>query len=235
MISIIIPVYNGGQYIEKALQSIFSQTVATDKYEIIVINDGSTDNTQSILGRYNGKIKSFLQPNQGLVGSCNRAIKESNGDYVIRLDADDYFDKNILASTLEVLEANPQYDCVYTDRYEIKAVDNTTARVNTGKDNIFNMIACGMLFRKEVFAKIGSYRSLLFEEYDLMLRFYAAGLRAYYLQQPLYNYLRHESSMTNQDGYWRKGWKQLSPLHSENQLNAHLSIQTKHLPVVGQD
>ena len=162
MISVIVAAYNCEQYIEKALQSIFSQTLPDKHYEVIAVNDGSTDDTLDILKKYRNKIKLISQPNRGLAAACNRGIEEAKGDYIIRLDADDYLDRGILSSTMKILESKPDHHCVYTDRYEINASDNTKVRVSVGKDNIFNMIGCGILFRREVFDKIGLYRNLLF-------------------------------------------------------------------------
>jgi len=227
MISVIVAAYNCEQYIEKTLHSIFSQTLSNKYYEVVTVNDGSTDNTLDILNRYKDRIKLITQPNRGLAAACNRAIEEVEGDYVIRLDGDDYFDKRLLSSTLKILETMPDYHCVYTDRNEINALDNSKVRVSVGKDNIFNMIGCGILFRREVFDKIGLYRDLLFEEYDLMLRFFDNGFQAYYLQEPLYYYVRHESSMTNQQNYWEDGWKQLVDIWGKEKLRTYVDTQIK--------
>jgi glycosyltransferase involved in cell wall biosynthesis len=227
MISVIVAAYNCERYIKTALQSAFSQTLANKHYEVMVVNDGSTDNTLDVLQQHKEKIKLINQPNRGLVVACNRGIEEATGDYIIRLDADDFFDEKLLSSTLKILENRPEYDCVYTDRYEINARDNTKVRVNVGQDNVFDMLGCGILFRREVFARIGLYRDLLFEEYDLMLRFLNTGLKGYYLQEPLYYYLKRESAMTNQQHYWEDGWKQLVGIWGEEKLKKYIDIQIK--------
>ena len=227
MISIIIPTYNCERYIEKSLNSVFEQTLPEKNYEIIVINDGSTDGTLNILDRYCEKIELIDQPNKGLVYSCNRAIQKSKGDYIIRLDADDYFDKNLLSLSLNILENKTEYHCVYTDRFEINVADNKPIKVSVGKDNVFDMIACGILFRKEVFDKINLYRDLLFEEYDFMIRFYNNNFKGYYLQKPLYYYIKHDSNMTIQNNYWEKGWKQLLDIWNEKELKRYIDIQIK--------
>ena len=225
MVSIVVAAYNGEQYVARALQSIFAQTLPPTDYEVIVVNDGSTDNTLAILDKYKSRIKVITQPHQGLAAACNRAIGAASGDYVIRLDADDYFDRGLLASTMKILEGEPDCHCVYTDRYETNTPDDSLVRVSVGKDNLFDMIGCGILFRKEVFDRIGLYRDLLFEEYDLMLRFFDSGLKSYYLPEPLYYYVKHESGMTGQPDYWEDGWKQLVDIWGTEKLRKYIDIQ----------
>lgn len=227
MISLIISVYNCERFIETALQSVFSQTLPCDNYEIIVVNDGSTDNTMNILDQYQDRIKIINQPNQGLPISANRGILEAKGDYIMRLDADDYFDKEILSLTLGILESSQDYHCVYTDRYEVNFLENTRLEVTVGEDNVFDMLSCGVLFRTETFKRIGMYKNLLFEEYDLMIRFFDYGLRAFYLRQPLYYYVRNGLNMTNQVNYWKDGWKQLVCTWGEEKLKKYVEIQAK--------
>lgn len=87
--SIIIPVYNVEKYIKKCLDSVFSQT---DKdFEVIVVNDGTKDNSMDIVKKYDAKI--INQKNQGLSAARNRGVKEAVGDYLIFLDSDDYWEK----------------------------------------------------------------------------------------------------------------------------------------------
>jgi glycosyltransferase involved in cell wall biosynthesis len=227
MISVIVAAYNCAPYIDQALQSVFSQTLPDKHYEIVVVNDGSTDNTLDVLDKYKSKITLVNQVNQGLAAACNRGIEAAEGDYVIRLDADDSLDEKLLASVSKVLESEPGYHCVYTDRYEISEADNTRTLFKVGQDNILDMIGCGTLFRKKVFDKIGLYRDLLFEEYDIMLRFYESGLKGYYLPEPLYNYLKREAGMTAQENYCADGWRQLIDIWGADKLRKYVNIQAK--------
>jgi len=224
-ISVIVAAYNCEKYIVKAMQSIFSQTLPNKHYEVIVVNDGSTDKTLSVLNQYKDRIKLLNQSNQGLPSACNRAIQEAKGDYVTRLDPDDYYDEKLLLLTSKILETMPDYHYVYTDRYEVDILNNTQIKVAVGKDNVFDMIGCGILFRREIFDKIGLYKDLLFEEYDLMLRLSDKGLKGYYLQQPLYYYVKHQASMTHQQNYWKDGWKQLVDIWGEEKLKKYIDIQ----------
>lgn len=221
MISVIIPTYNCGQYIERAIESIFSQSISSNFYEVIVVDDGSTDNTLGILEKYDNRIKVIKQTHEGLVSALNRGIRGACGNYIMRLDADDYLDDKILWATMNILLAKPKYQFVYTDRYVIAENSKRKLRVNVHKDGIFNMIGCGILFNSRVFETIGYYRDLLFEEYDLMLRIYENKIKGYYLQQPLYCYIKHKDSMTAQSNYWEDGWKQLKDIWGNDILGKY--------------
>ena len=96
-ISVIIPAYNAGEYLHETLDSIVNQTF--QDFEVIIINDGSTDNTQDIIDEYCFQYKSFksyTQNNMGVSNARNRGIEEAHGDYIAFLDADDLFSSNAL-------------------------------------------------------------------------------------------------------------------------------------------
>ena len=98
--SIIIPIYNAAKYIERCLESVFGQNIEHNKFEIIVINDGSTDNGEKIAAEYSkgrNNIRIFTQENKGLGGARNTGIDNAIGEYIIFLDADDYLEENSLS------------------------------------------------------------------------------------------------------------------------------------------
>ena len=90
-ISIIVPVYNVENYIKKCLDSIFDQTYKD--YEVIVVNDGTKDNSMNIVNNY--KVKIVTQKNQGLSAARNHGVEKAKGEYLIFLDSDDYLDKDL--------------------------------------------------------------------------------------------------------------------------------------------
>jgi glycosyltransferase involved in cell wall biosynthesis len=96
-ISAIITTYNYSKYLKQCVDSVLNQTQSD--YEIIIVDDASTDNIEEVLKQYKGRKNIRIirhSKNQGLIKSCDEAIKESGGEYIIRLDADDYFDENAL-------------------------------------------------------------------------------------------------------------------------------------------
>lgn len=226
-VSVIIAAYNCEKTIERALESVFAQTLPDKDYEIIVVNDGSTDSTPDVLEKHREKITVINQSNFGLAAACNQGISVSRGDYLIRLDSDDYFHKELLQSTTDILESQPQYHCVYTDRYEIGESNGHEEIVQVGENNVFDMVGCGILFRRDVFYQIGVYRAILFEEYDIMIRLFDSGLKGFYLPQPLYYYVRNASGITSQPDYWQKGWKQLLDIWGKEKLAKYINLQAR--------
>lgn len=105
LISIIVPLYNAEKYIARALNSIYAQTYF--KYEIIIINDGSTDGGPAICAQFSrqkGKIRLFAQKNQGPATARNKGLKEACGEFILFLDADDYLVENALEAMLDCLQ-----------------------------------------------------------------------------------------------------------------------------------
>ena len=106
-ISIIIPAYNVEAYIEKCINSVINQTY--DDIEVIIINDGSTDNTAEIIEKYSkidNRIKIVNKYNSGVSDSRNVGIEMFTGDYVFFLDSDDWVEKDYIIKAVDVLEKN---------------------------------------------------------------------------------------------------------------------------------
>jgi len=107
LISVVLPAYNGENYIESAVNSILEQSYAN--FELIIINDGSTDSTNEILSKYNdSRIKLVSRENRGLVASLNEGIDKSKGEYIARMDADDISLENRFQEQVKLM--NEGYD-----------------------------------------------------------------------------------------------------------------------------
>lgn len=107
VLSIVIPIYNAEKYLEECLESVINQEVPFDEYEIICIDDGSTDNSNSILEKYNKIIDNltvFFQNNNGVIAARNKGIKLAKGDYIWFVDADDYISKNAIELLLPIIK-----------------------------------------------------------------------------------------------------------------------------------
>ncbi|MAT44681.1 MAG: hypothetical protein CL609_20290 [Anaerolineaceae bacterium] len=114
LISIMMPAYNAENYIQESIDSILAQTY--QNWELIIVNDGSTDQTEKIISEYiDPRIKKFTQKNQGEAVARNHALSKMNGKWVAFLDSDDLFEPEFLHLTLSFLEQNETFDAVYTD------------------------------------------------------------------------------------------------------------------------
>lgn len=144
MISIIIPCYNTAQYIDKCLESILSQNY--QDYEIIIINDGSTDNLLAVLDKYkeNPKIKIFSYQNQGVAQARNEGISKASGEYIMFVDPDDYITPNALQILYEETQKD-QYDAIrygfrkiYVDQNNIGYDDKEEPKIFNNNEEIIN-------------------------------------------------------------------------------------------------
>lgn len=111
-VSVIIPTYNRARYICRAVNSVLNQTI-TD-HEIIIVDDGSTDNTKEVLAQYDNRIVYLPQSNKGISASRNRGISAARGKYIAFLDSDDWWAPEKLAEQVKVLDANPKVGIVYS-------------------------------------------------------------------------------------------------------------------------
>jgi glycosyltransferase involved in cell wall biosynthesis len=213
-ISIIIPVYNGEKTIKRAIDSVLNQSTESDKYELIVVNDGSTDATGKILEEYGSSIRMISQTNKGFLEAAITGFKNAKGKYLIKLDADDEFNRDILKEMCSTMEANLSIGFVYSDYYEFDVVKNKKKTVST-KENIFNTVAIGIMFRKSVLDDVGFYdKSMVFAEYDLLMRV-MKKYNGTHIPKPLFTYYRSGSSITADKEFINKAMTQLREKYGE--------------------
>jgi len=180
-------------------------------YEIIVVDDASTDETQSVMKTYSGKIKPLiLKKNVGLAGARNEGLKSALGRFVLNLDADDYMDENLVYIELMFLNANPDWDAVSCDYFLVDEDEKHIERIS-GREK---PIACGVMFRTDLLFEIGLYDEnfKMREEEDLRIRF-EKNHNIKNLELPLYRYRKHENNMTNNKKGMAKYKKKLKTKH----------------------
>lgn len=195
LISVIIPVHNQQNYLGRCLRSILDQSLAKSDYEIILIDDGSTDNSKSI---YNVFLDNIIlikhKKNLGLPSALNKGIKCAKGRFFIRLDADDYVHHEYLKILSLFLSLNDNIDAVACD-YQLVDKNEKVIEIKNCMDF---PIGCGIMFRQSHIVELGMYdeKQLIHEEKDLRSRF----LNKYNIKRvelPLYRYRKHENNMTN--------------------------------------
>ena len=205
-ISVIIPTYNRGQYITQALESVLNQTF--HDYEIIVIDDGSTDNTQEILKKFEGKIISLRQDNQGISNTRNRGINESHGAYITFLDSDDFWAPDKLEEQVKILDAYPKVGIVYA---RMPIINERGEKIGmkpagvSGKNfkellEVWGDIPTStVMTRRDCFEKAGLFESPLepMEDIDMWIRI-ARFYDLYEIENKvLAYYRRHEEQITS--------------------------------------
>lgn len=121
-VSVIIPTYNCAQYICQAVDSVLAQTY--HDFELVVVDDGSTDDTKELLMRYDKHLTYIYQENKGMTAARNTGIKNSSGEYIAFLDSDDIWLPNKLERQVKLLDESPEVGLVYCWHYYIDAEGN---------------------------------------------------------------------------------------------------------------
>lgn len=194
-ISAIITTYNCERYIGRAIRSLISQSYPKSDYEIIVVDDGSTDHTQQILESFGDWIRVIsLGEHKGLPYACNEGIKKALARFVVRVDADDYVHEDFLKTEYLFLSLNSNFDAVACDYYIVDERENHIARKNCDSEPI----ACGIMFKKDNLVAIRLYdeKFLMLEEVDLRIR-YLQKFNIHRIELPLYRYRRHKYNITS--------------------------------------
>lgn len=194
MISVIITTYNYAQYVERCIRSIMDQSLPKDLFELIIINDASTDYTKDILENYTDVARIYhFEKNTGLAGARNFGVKKSRGQFVVFIDADDYIQKDMLLIQKTFLTENNKLDAVAVDYYLVDERGTHLQHVSAEKDPI----ACGIMFRKDLLYNIGLYDESFRarEDEDLRIRF-LKKYKLYNIILPLYRYRMHDSNLT---------------------------------------
>lgn len=237
-VSVIIPAYNQAQFINQAIESVLAQTF-TD-YEIIVVNDGSTDNTAQVLAAYGDHLQVITQANAGLSAARNSGLKVARGEFIAFLDSDDLWYSRMLATTVAYLQQNPEVDlvCGAWDLIDesgqvirpANKPSNFRARVRA---DLLRALATGNLFlvhalliRKKCFACCGNFDTTLkaVEDWDLWTRMAIHGHKADVIDVPVARYRRHRANMTRDAQRMENASKQvLSKLFANKQLTGRLA------------
>ncbi len=176
MISVLMPVYNSENYIAFSIKSILNQT--NKHFEFIIINDGSTDNSEKIIKSFNdGRIKYFVRKHQGISETLNYGLTKCSGELVARMDADDIAEHQRLEIQFKFMCDNPEYDVVSSwyalfQNQKIKYIIRTGETDNQIKKRLAlhsEIVHPGVMYRKKIIQKYG-YNLDSVEDYDLWLR-----------------------------------------------------------------
>ncbi len=201
-ISLIIPCYNHGLYIMDAIDSVELHP-DKDLYEIIIINDGSTDEyTINLLQELKNKgYNVIFQKNQGLGKTRNNGIKIAKGKYILPLDADNKISIEYINKSIEILDNNPEYCVVYGDAEYFGEKEGVWKVGEFDKDKMIksNYIDACAVYRKSEWIKYGAYKEDMpyqgLEDWDFWLTLIENGGKFYYIPEILFYYRVLNNSM----------------------------------------
>ena len=210
LVSIIMPVYNGMPFLKEAVDSVFKQTYK--EFELIVINDGSSDGSLRFLEetkkRAKERLKIINQTNRGQVVAKNNGIKVAQGDFIAFLDSDDVWDKEKLTVQMEFFKKHPTLFLCYTEAF---LIDENSKKIGYRSVNSLykgrcfdllikrnNITASSVVLKRKCIDTVGKFDETLncCENWDLWLRiskFFEIG----YIKKPLTSYRIHSSHMSN--------------------------------------
>lgn len=201
LVSVVIPIYNYGVQFEKTLSSVFESSYKN--VEVIIVNDGSTEKyvdlkLKSLEGHPN--IIVINQENSGPSSARNNGIKNSKGDFILPLDADDTVHPDYIQTCVSVLKNNKQISPVYCDTLHIGQIQGVEQRPEWSLDRLIQgpfIVNCSM-FHREAFDKCEGYDETMkgWEDYDLWIRMAKNGFIGKRIPKALFSYFHHENDGT---------------------------------------
>lgn len=217
-VSVVIPTFNSGPLVVQAVESVLAQTIAPE--EIIVVDDGSCDDTRQRLAPYRNSVHYLFQANQGVAAARNRGTQRATGEFVAFLDADDVWHPRKLELQLEVMARHPELGLLGTRVFDwpTEAIPGVSVPPPGGLDvvpwqrlaikNYF--VTSSVLVRRSVLEKVGAFDTDLHgpEDYDLWLRIAGAAAAAN-LDLPLTGYRTVSGSLSKQAATMETGMRRI--------------------------
>ena len=210
-VTTIIPSYNRANYLPLALDSVLGQTYPV--CEIIIVDDGSTDNTREVVQRYEGQVRFYQQNHGGVSAARNKGLELAQGEIISWCDADDVWESSFLQRTVSLLENDLQLDGVYAGVAHIDAEGNRLPqenRVTVPPNQLYAALAddcfiqtTAFVMRKPCFDQAGWFDTHfdISEDYDMFLRL-AQNCRIIGLGEPLVQYRVHRQNTVSNTAKW---------------------------------
>lgn len=213
-VSVIVPVYNVEKFIDKCLNSLVKQSLK--EIEIIVVNDGSPDNSQKIIDKYvkkyPDKIKSYIKENGGQGSARNYGLEKANGEYIGYVDSDDFVEKDMYKKLYNKAKEN-NYDIVVCGNYNVsedyqnKNIDTFINNYNTDLENIFfgKMAVWNKIYKRDILIKnkLEFKEKVWYEDLAFTLKAIMNSNTFAFIDEPLYDYLIREGSTMNNSNVQR--------------------------------
>ncbi len=204
-LSIVITAFNYASYLEKSIESCLLQNSADWEYEVIVVDDGSTDETPEIMSKWNDpRLKKFRIVNSGIERASNFGFEKASGDFIVRLDADDILNPNYIRDIRPYISGN--FAFFYSDYAVINADGKIIKYVSLPEFNSLEIyqrgdfLASGTLYSAKVLKDAGGYsitnRNSGLENYELILSLIKSGVKGLHIPKSLFCYRRHDMNLS---------------------------------------
>lgn len=194
-VTILITSYNYSKYLRRCIRSCLNQSFSKSEYEILIVDDASTDGSQNILREVEKDYANirvvYNDVNLGLGASCRVGAAKALGHAIVRVDADDYVNEHFVTVLYSYLSMN-NASAVACDYVEVDSYENILNRKSAKKEPI----ACGVMFKTDILHEIGSYKSLRIHEEKELLERFSRSHKMEHLNIPLYRYFIHEDSLS---------------------------------------
>ncbi len=207
LVTVVVPTYQGASFVRQTLDSVLAQTFRD--FELVVCDDGSTDETLTILGSYGDRLRLVKQKNRGVAAARNRAAETARGEFLAFLDHDDLWEPEMLATLVPILLADPALGLVYSDALVIDKLGAVRGRrgqyLKYHQGEVFDALLSGnfipvetTLMRTALYHELGGCDEGLryLEDYDLCLRV-ARRARIGFHPGPLARYRVHDRNLSH--------------------------------------
>lgn len=205
-VSVIVPVYGVEKYIDKCLNCLVNQTL--EDIEVIVVNDGTKDNSQKIIDKYvkkyPNKVKSFIKENGGQGSARNYGLKKATGEYIGYVDSDDYVEFDMYEKLYNKAKEN-NLDIVICGNYNVsedyksKKIDLEFIKYNDNKLNALlgKKAVWNKIYKKNIVENLEFRSKVWYEDFDFSIKAICNAKKIDYINEPLYDYLIREGSTMN--------------------------------------
>ena len=211
-VSVIVPVYNVEAYLDKCLKSLVDQTLK--EIEIIIVNDGSKDNSEKIIEKYKEKypekIKYYKKENGGLSSARNYGLKYAIGEYVAFVDSDDYVDLKMYQKMINLANLENSNivvagtEAIYKDHKKIIPASYNISK-NYKNYLISAPMACNKIFKRQLFKDDFLFKEgIWYEDLELIPTLILKTKKISFLEEPLYKYMQRNGSIMNQETFNEK-------------------------------